>query len=271
MAREVGRSRWYDRAVRVGLAAYGVMHLLIGWLALQLALGDREGAASQQGAMHQVAQQPFGEVLLWVIAFGFACLVIWQGVEAFVGHRDAEGAKRAFKRAGSAVRVIVYAVLCFSAAQIASHAGSSSSSTDQMTRDILRLPLKLPFGQVLVLLGGVALIAVGGYLCYRGISRDFESSLKPGATSSSTGRAAVRLAMIGYPAKGIALGGIGLLFVVAAWTFDASKAGGLDVALRQLLDEPFGPWLIAAIGIGFAAYGVYCFFRVKYAETSPDR
>ena len=125
VAREVSQSPWYDRAVRVGLAAYGVMHLLIGWLALQLALGDREGAASQQGAMRQLVQQPYGELLLWMIAFGFACLVVWQAVEALIGHRAHEGAKRAFKRLGSAVRVVVYAVLCFTAAQIAAHAGSS--------------------------------------------------------------------------------------------------------------------------------------------------
>ena len=131
--------------------------------------------------------------------------------------------------------------------------------------------MKLPMGQLLVGLGGVALIAIGGYLVYRGLSKGFESSLKPGATSSRAGRIAVRLAMVGYPAKGLALAAVGLLFVVAAWTFDPKKAGGLDVALRKLLDEPFGPWLVGAIGLGLAAYGLYCFFRVKYAETSPYR
>src|SRR5215204_6364533 len=109
VAREVSQSPWYDRAVRVGLAAYGVMHLLVGWLALQLALGDREGAASQQGAMHQLVQQSYGELLLWLIAFGFACLVLWQAVEALVGHRAYDGAKRAFKRFGSTARVVLYA------------------------------------------------------------------------------------------------------------------------------------------------------------------
>jgi hypothetical protein len=267
MAHDVSQSPWYDRAVRVGLAAYGVMHVLIGWLALQLALGDREGAASQQGAMRQLVQQSYGELLLWLVAFGFACLVIWQAVEALIGHRGEEGAKRTFKRLGSVARVVVYAVLAFTAAQTAAHAGSSSSNTDKLTRDIMKLPL----GQVLVGLGGAALIVLGGYLVYRGLSKGFESSLKPGVTSSPSGRVAVRLAMIGYPAKGAALGAVGLLFVVAAWTFNADKAGGLDVALRNLLDEPFGPWLIGAIGVGLAAYGLYCFFRVKYAQTSPYR
>ena len=92
MTREVSDNDWFERGVRLGLVAYGVVHLLIAWLALQLAFGDSAGAPSQQGAMHELAQKPFGEVLLWVVALGFVCLVVWQ---ADRGRRRPPQARRA--------------------------------------------------------------------------------------------------------------------------------------------------------------------------------
>ena len=75
-------SDWLDHAIRVGLVAYGIVHLLVGWLALQLAFGDKSEKASSKGAMQELAQQPFGEVLIWAIAIGMFFLVIWRLLEA---------------------------------------------------------------------------------------------------------------------------------------------------------------------------------------------
>ena len=69
-AEQVHESAWFDHAVRAGLIAYGVVHLLVAWLAVQLALGDKEDQASNSGALHYLAQQPMGKVLVWLIAVG---------------------------------------------------------------------------------------------------------------------------------------------------------------------------------------------------------
>jgi hypothetical protein len=262
-AAQVAESRWFERGVRVGLVAYGVIHLLIAWLALQLAFGERAGAASQQGAMHELAQQPLGAVLLWLLCLGFVCLVGWQLVEAVSGHTKHEGFTLIRKRVGSAGRVVVYAVLAFSAARTAL-GEPSSSSQDHLTAQVMRLPL----GPLLVGAGGAAVIALGGYLAYKGLSRKFEDDLEPGATSGASGSAAVRLGQVGYPAKGVAFGAVGLLFVIAAFTVDPDKAGGLDVALRSLIEQSLGPWVLAAVAVGIGCFGVYCFFWAKYADTS---
>ena len=127
--------------------------------------------------------------------------------------------------------------------------------------------MKLPLGQALVCLAGVIIMCVGGYLVYKGFSRGFEDDLEPAATSGDSGTAAVMLAQIGYPAKGIAFVVLGVLFVVAGVTFDPDKTGGLDVALRTLLDQPFGPWLLGAVAVGIACFGAYCFFWARYADT----
>ena len=78
--------------------AFGVVHLLIAWLALQLAFGDRSEDASSDGAIRELAPQPFGEVLVWLVALGMFLLVVWRLLEAAMGHQDEDGAKRTGKR-----------------------------------------------------------------------------------------------------------------------------------------------------------------------------
>jgi len=263
VAEDVNDNVWLERGARLGLVAYGIVHMLIAWLALQLVFGERSGAPSERGAMQELAQKPFGDVLLWVVAFGFACLVVWQAIEAIVGHRKYDKPKRTFKRLGSAARVVIYAVFGLSAGRTAL-GETSTSKQDHITAEVMKLPL----GQVLVCIGGVAVICVGGYLVYKGFSRRFEDDLEPSATSGDSGTAAVTLAQIGYPAKGVAFAVLGVLFVIAGLTFDPDKAGGLDVALRTLLEQPLGPWLLGAVAVGIGCFGVYCFFWAKYADIS---
>ncbi len=262
-AQQVENSEWLERLVRVGLVAFGIVHLLVAYLALQLAFGRSEGAPSQQGALQQVAEQSFGTFLLWVIALGLLALAVWQFFEALWGHRSHDGGKRVFKRVGSAGRVVVYLVLGFSAAKTAL-GEQSKSSEDALTAQVMALPL----GRFLVAAAGLVVIFIGGYLVSKAVRRSFEKDLQPQATSGSTGTTVVRLGQAGYTAKGVALAIVGGLLVWAAWTFDAEKAGGLDVALRTLLDESFGPWLLALVAVGIGCFGVYCFFWARYADTN---
>jgi hypothetical protein len=262
-AEQVKNSDWLDRAVGIGLASYGVVHLLIAWLALQLAFGNSSGAANQRGAMRQLGQESFGKPLLWVIALGFVALAVWQGLEAVWGHHKHDGAKRTFKRVGSAGKVVLYLVLAVTAVKTAV-GDSSSSSKSGMTAKVM----KMPFGQGIVGLVGVGIVAVGIYLISRAVRKSFEDDLQPQATSGTSGSAVVRLGQIGYTAKGIALVIVGVLFLWAAVTYDPKKAGGLDAALHTLITQPFGPWLLVVVAIGIGCFGVYCFFWAKDADTS---
>ena len=98
MGRQAEQSDALDHAARIGLVAYGAVYLLIGWLAIQLALGDHSEEASPQGALAELAQQPFGKVLVWAVAIGLTLLVVWRVIEAAFGHREEEGATRLRKR-----------------------------------------------------------------------------------------------------------------------------------------------------------------------------
>jgi Domain of Unknown Function (DUF1206) len=262
-ARQVDDSEWLERLIRVGLVSYGIVHLLIAWLALQLAFGHSSGAASQQGALQQLAQQPFGKPLLWVLALGFVALAVWQFFDALWGHHKHDGGKRVAKRLGSAGKVVVYLVLAVSAVKTAV-GDSSSSNKDRLTAKVMSWPL----GPLIVGLVGAGIIAIGCYLVSRAVRKSFENDLQPQATSGTTGTTVVRLGQAGYTAKGLALAIVGALFVWAAITLDPQKAGGLDVALHSLLDQGFGPWLLAVVAVGIGCFGAYCFFWAKDADTS---
>ena len=248
--------------VRVGLVAYGVTHLIVAATALPLAWGDRsEGKASQTGALSQVARQPFGEAMLWVVVVGMTCLAVWQLAEAAVGHRDADGPERLAKRGASAAKAVVFAVLGWSAATTALGSGSSGSGgTDSYTARLM----SAPGGTLLVGAVGVGIVAVGVGLAYRGWAEKFTKHLDGRATSGTSGSSVVVLGKVGHLAKGAALAVVGGLFLTAAVQHQPKESGGLDVALRELLTQPLGPLLLAIVALGLGCFGVYCFFWARY-------
>ena len=254
---------WFERIVRYGLIAYGVVHLLIAWLAIQLAFGQQSAAASQQGALHEVAKQPFGAALLWLLAVGFFALACWQATQACWGHSREDTTKRLAKRVGSAGQAVIYAALGVSAVKIAIGAGSTSKS-QAWTAQLM----SAPFGRVLVAAVGVAIIVGALVEAKRGWTMSFRKDLASGATSGRSGRAMVRVGQAGYIAKGVAFTVLGGLFVWAAWTYDAKKAGSLDTALATLRDAGVGPWLLVVVAVGIGCFGVYCFAWARYADTN---
>jgi hypothetical protein len=265
-ARRADASPWFDRAVRVGLVAYGTVYVVIGWLAVQLALGDRQGEASTSGAVRELAQQPFGEVLVWLVAIGMFLLVLWRAFEAIAGHRDEEGATRLRKRLTSAGKAVVYAVIGVSAARIATGSGGGSgggggkSSEETLTARLMNLPL----GQAIVFLVGLAIIGYGGWLVVRGCTDKLKEDLSAQGRSGDTGTAYLWLGRVGHVAKGIAFGIVGGLFCYAAATHDAKKSGGLDEALKEVLEQPFGPVLLVLVGVGIGCYGLFTFAQARH-------
>jgi hypothetical protein len=258
---QADRSDWMDRAVRFGLVAYGVVYLLIAWVAAQLALGRHSGRPSAQGALAQLAHGSVGRVVLWAIAGGLFLLVLWRALEAIGGHRGAEGFDLVRKRAVSLGKAVLYGVLGFSALKVAMGSGSNSSRTQKtMTARIMDLPA----GQWIVGAVGVAIIAYGAGLVWRGWTDRFLKHLDGEGRSGDAGRAYTWFGRIGYVAKGIAFGLVGVLVGYAAITHEPRQSGGLDQALRKLLQQPFGPYLLLAIAAGIGCYGLFCFAWARH-------
>jgi hypothetical protein len=260
-AESVHRSTWLDHAIRAGLVAYGVVHLLVAWLAVQLAFGDKEDQTSNSGALHYLAQQPMGEVLVWLIAVGMLLLVVWRLLEFGFGFpEESDEKKRWRKRATSLGKAAIYGALGVSAVKTAMGSGSKGGGTDGMTATVMQWP----GGQLIVGAIGLAIIAYGISLIIRGWTEKFREHLDAQGQSGQDGSAYVMLGKAGYIAKGVAIAIVGGLFVYAAITHKAKKSGGLDQALQTVLEQPFGQVLLTAIGLGIAAYGLFCFARAKH-------
>jgi hypothetical protein len=262
LGRRADRSEWTDRAVRVGMVAYGVVHLTIAWLGIQLAFGDHSGAASRNGALNQLAQQPFGKVVVWVVAVGMFLLVLWKLLEAYIDLTLEDGAKKAVKPASNVFKAIVYGTLGVSAVHVAMGSKSKSKTSDYTAK-----LMDQPFGRWLVGVVGIAIIGYGGYLAYRGWSEKFLKHLDPEGRSGDAGRAYKLFGKVGYIAKGIAIAVIGVLFCYAAIDHSAKKAGGLDAALHKVLHQPFGPVLLFVISVGVGCYGLFCFARARHLSA----
>jgi hypothetical protein len=163
----------------------------------------------------------------------------------------------------SAARAIVYIALGISAVATAAKAPSSRKSSNSGEQSLTAKLMAMSFGRTLVVIIGIVIVVVGGRLVYQGIKKKFTEDL-----DGSVSAGVIRLGQIGYIAKGIALAIVGVLFVVAAITFDPKKAGGLDAALRTVRDQPFGPYLLTLMALGLAAFGLYCFAWSKHPKKS---
>jgi len=264
-AQEAHSSKTLEIGMRLGLAAYALVHLLIAWTAIQVAWTTDSGKADTTGALRTLGDDTLGTVLLWAVAVGMAALVFWQLLNAFIGHNRHDGFTLVRKRVTSAGRAVIYAVLAYQAVSVATgSAGGGGNSEESLTAKVMNMT----GGQLLVGAIGVAIAGVGVALIARGVTCRFTKDLLPPATTGRTGDLVLALGQVGYIAKGIALAIIGGLFVWAAATHDAQKAGGLDEALKTLLDQPFGAWLLTAIALGIAAFGVYCIAWARWPDPT---
>ncbi|WP_029433218.1 DUF1206 domain-containing protein [Blastococcus sp. URHD0036] len=269
-ADRAGSSDTLENLARVGLISYGVVHLLIAWLALQLAWGGGGGSADQSGAMATVADSPVGKPLLWLIAVGMIALAVWQLAEVLRWRQglSASGDQRkkaVQKTAKSIGKAVVYIALAVLAIRFATGSGSSSSQQQQQTTAGV---FGWPGGRWWVALAGLALVGSGVYHVYKGVSKKFLKQIDLGSASPGTRRLVERVGLVGFPGKGVALALVGGLLVYAAVTFDPEKASGLDGAMHTLLDAPFGRFLLTLVALGIAAFGVFCLIRARYPERT---
>jgi hypothetical protein len=259
-AKDIANSRAVEVGARVGLAAYGVTHLLIAWIALQVAFGGGGEQANQKGAFQEIGDNTFGKIMLWIIVLGFVAVALWRLEQAIWGYRYVSDTKKQLrKRATSAFKVVVFATLAVLAARTAIGSGGGGNGQQQATAGVMGLP----GGQWIVGLAGLGIIIAGGSKIYSGWKKKFEEDMD--MPSDQKARMAVeRSGQVGFIAKGISIGTIGILVVIAAIQFDPAKAAGLDAALRSLAQTPLGPWLLVVVALGLAAYGVFCWFDAKY-------
>jgi hypothetical protein len=271
-AREVTDHPALEHLARIGLVAYGVLHVLIGWLASRIAWSVQPGTedADQTGALQTVAGSPGGRVLLWGIGLGMLALALWQAGEVlrwWAGLLRPEHRLRvAVVCAKCAAKAVVYGVLGATALFFA--VGAEYDAAERF-RDLTDDALKIPGGSALVVVVGVGVAAVGLYVLVRGVTGGFMKDVDLDAAPDRWEPLIERIGSVGYVAKGVAFAVSGGLLVYAAATQDVSTATGLDGAMNAIAAVPTGRWLLTAVAVGFGAFGCYALARARYPDRDP--
>jgi len=259
-ARAAQSSPVFETIARIGYIVLGIVHIVIGWVAISIVMGGGGDDADQGGAMERIRDTPVGVALLWIIAIGLLALAIWQITEAII-EREPDTKKKWGLRIKYVGTAVIYIVIAWTALIYAlGGEADSSNSTESFTAGLLGSPA----GIFLLVLVGLLVLGIGVAFIVRGVTRAFEKRLNLPADVTRPG--IVTFGMVGYIAKGIAIAVTGVLFIVAAFTHDPEAAGGLDDALHALAALPFGPVILWIVGVGLIIYGIFCFARARYAK-----
>jgi len=257
-ARTAQRSDAFRRVARAGFVVIGLVHIIIGAIAVSIASGGG-GDADQDGAMEQIRSTPVGGLVLGVIAVALIALAVWQVASGLLtGGKEIRKWGMRIKLIGIAGAYLVIAGLALIFA-FGGHVESEDTS-----RALSAVVLSAPGGIVALILLGLTVAGVGIGFIVIGFTRGFEKTMDVPTGPSRPG--IIALGVAGYIAKGIAIAVTGALFLVAAWTQDPQKAAGLDAALRSLVDLPLGRAILWLVGVGLAIYGVFSMVRARFAR-----
>jgi hypothetical protein len=262
-AQRAKNSRLVQFLGRAGMACYGLVHILVAFLALRVALGDSAEQADQKGALQEVAATSYGTVVLWVLTVGLIAYGAWQLMMAAIGfHWVRKQGKRTRKRIGAAFRAVIGVSLGLYAGQLVTGSGSGQSGNQGQQEFTAKL-LSLPAGQVLVAIAAAVVIGVAIGEIVKGVRKSFLDDLDLQNLPNRTQKWVRRLGVLGYVAKGAVFGIVGVLLGIAAFQAQPQEAGGLDQALKTLAAQPFGTFALVLVAVGLAAFGVYCFAAAR--------
>jgi hypothetical protein len=265
-ARVAGRSfvqshafEWLSRA---GFVARALIYGIIGVLALKLAVGHGGKLTNQQGALHTVAHQSFGKLLLSLVAVGLGGYSLWRLVRAGIGHGP-EGSDQGFDRVAALASGIAYGAMCILAIEILLGAGGgTTASPKKATAGVFGWP----HGTLIVGIAGAVMIGVGLYQGYRGITKKFLDDSKTAEMSRRTRELISFLGTVGHLARMIVFGLIGIFLIKAAVDYNARAAVGLDGALAKIVHRSYGPFLLGIVAVGLIAFALYSLSDARYRK-----
>ncbi len=254
---------WIERLARFGFAAKGFVYILIGVLAVQVALGLRDKPAGARGALAVIVEQPSGRLLLGVVAIGLAGYVLWRFVQAILdpGNKGSN-AKGIAKRTGYALSGAAYALLAYTAIRLT--LGAATGGNDHRARDWTARFLDWPLGPWLVGVAGMTVLGLGVNALYVAYGARFHEKLQPEALSGKTGGWVTWAGRVGLAARGTVFGLIGVFLIRAAVESNPRRVRDLDGALQVLARQPYGTGMLFIVAAGLAAYGAYLFVEARF-------
>jgi hypothetical protein len=255
---------------RVGIATSGIVHLIIALLAIQIAFGLGGQRADHHGAIEAVAHQSAGKVLLVLLVIGLVFLTIWYASKAYRGGRVGDGHRGGTKtRLGLAAMSVFTATLAIAAGKLALSAygtpvdTSSEAGKEQQAVDRV---LDWPAGQLIVIAVAIGLAYWGYKMMMRAVDHEFREQFRQ--LPKYRRRIIDPLGQAGFAAQAVVRWVAAWFLFKAAIDYDADEAVGLDGALREIVDEPYGPWLLLLVALGMAAFGIFRLFDSAWRSRS---
>lgn len=264
-------SGWYAALARGGLVAKGASFAIVGVLAIGVAVGAGGRTTSRQGALRTLAGHTWGEVVLVLLAVGFAGYALWRFVQAFA-ERDDEGgekgkAKKWGKRAGYVGRGLIYAGLTYTTVKLIL-GSDQQQSQNQKAHQTAATVFDWPGGRWIVGIAGLCIIGAGLWNVYRGLAKKFEKKWRTGEMSRSERKWGGRAGVTGHLARGVVFSLVGIFVTKAAIQYDPKDAIGLDGALQKLANASYGPYLLGLTAAGLLCYAVFCLVDARYRDVS---
>lgn len=268
VAAEAGDSDKYKALARLGYASRGVVYIIVGALAVLAAWGGGGQTTDTKGALQSLMDEPFGAVLIGVLALGLVAFAVWRAVQAFAdADRHGTDGKGLVIRGGMAVSAVTHLLLAIFAASLAFGWGSGDGGDGGTQSSIAKL-MEQPFGQWLVGLVGLAVIGAGIAQIVKGVKAKFEKRLDAEESAMRWMRPVCRFGLI---ARGVVFVIIGGFIGIAAWQSDPGEARGLAGALQTLQSQPYGQVLLGVVALGLIAFGLYCFVEAIYRRIGFNK
>lgn len=254
-----------ETLARFGYAAKGFVYGAIGILALLAAFNAGGKTTDTTGVLHTIAGQPFGKILLGLIAIGLAGYVLWRLIQAIndPGHKG-DDAKGIFTRLGYALSGLAYGGVALNAALLA--IGSSSGGGGKSKQDWTATVMQQPFGRWLVGLAGAITIGIGCWRLYEAYKIKFRKQLRMGELNSQQQTWLVNISRFGIAARGVVFIALGFFIMQAAYQYNPDKVRGLDGILQTFARQPFGKVFLVLVAVGLVAYAVYLFLQARYRK-----
>ena len=254
--------KWLARA---GFVARGIMYIVIGWIAIQIAFRNSRQQADKNGALHTLSSTPIGAAALWLLVIGFFGMALWQLSEAVYGAPGPDG-RKATTRLGALARVVLYAVTGYGVLKYAIGTGGPQSSNQQSV-DLTATLLRHPGGQALVVVIGIALIVGGLVQAYSYWAKKFLKRLQTGQMRTWTRRIVDWLGRVGGIARGVVFITAGVFLVIAALKFQPHQAKGIDSSLRALAAIPAGMFVLVLVAIGLIMFGAFSCCEARWRRV----
>jgi hypothetical protein len=204
--------------------------------------------------------------MLVVVAVGLAGYALWRLTQAIF---DTEDKGKEWKglavRAGYACIGFVYFGLGYSAVRLIL-GGDAGDSSDEKSKAWSATFMSLPFGRLLVGLGGLGFVGFGLWQCYKAFKRKFKKKLKRGEVGEGADTFITRAGQFGLASRGVVFGVVGVFLVQSALRARPHEARGLGGALHALEEQSYGPWILGAVALGLVAYGILMFSLALFSR-----